>query len=91
MKEENNEINFLYEAGEIFIICKNWKMAVEAFSKVTDSNPDDVMGYYYLSLSYLGLKKLIKANKCLERVTELKPDFADAYYRLGFIAEKEKK
>jgi tetratricopeptide (TPR) repeat protein len=90
MREKNNEIIFFREAGENFIIWKNWKMATKAFSKVIDSYPDDVMSYYYLGLSYLSLKKLNKANEYLEKVIELKPDFAEAYYRLGLIAEKEK-
>jgi tetratricopeptide (TPR) repeat protein len=90
MKKENHENTFIREAGEIFMISKNWKMASQALSKVTDSNPGDVMGHYYLGLSYLNLKKHIKANLCFERAIELKPDFADAYFRLGFIAEKEK-
>jgi len=90
VREENNEIIFYREAGKLFGTRKNWKMAAEAFSRVIDSNPDDLMACYYLGLSYINIKKLNKANQCLERVTELKPDFADAYYRLGIIAEKEK-
>jgi len=90
MKEENNEITFFRDAGEIFIICKNWTMAIEVLSKAVELNPDDLMGHYHLGLSYLNLKKLIKANQCFERAIELRPDFADAFYRLGFIAEKEK-
>jgi tetratricopeptide (TPR) repeat protein len=91
IREKNNEISFLHEAGERFIIWKNWKKVSEVFSKAIDSYPDDVMSYYYLGLSYLYLKKLNKANEYLEKVTELKPYFADAYFRLGIIAEKEKK
>jgi len=89
MKDKNNKISFFREAGEKFIISKNWEMAVEAFSKVIDSNPDDHLSYYYLGLSYIHLKKLAKAKEYLEKVIELKPDFADAYYRLAIIAEKE--
>lgn len=89
MKDKNNKISFFREAGEKFIIEKNWKMAVEAFSKVVDSNPDDYMSYYYLGLSCIHLKKLVKAKGYLDKAIELKPDFADAYYRLGVIAEKE--
>ena len=90
MREKNNEINFFREAADIFIICKNWEMATTAFSKVTNSFPDDVMSHYYLGLSYLNLKRLAKANQYFEKVIELKPNFADAYFRLGFIAEKKK-
>jgi len=90
MKEEDNEITFFQEAGEIFVIRKNWRMAAEAFSKIIDSNPDNIMSYYYLGISYLNLKRLIKANEYFEKGIELKPDFADAYFRLGFIAEKDK-
>ncbi len=85
----NNKIKFFREAGEKFIIGKNWEMAVEAFSKVVDSNPDDHLSYYYLGLSCIHLRKLVKANGYLDNAIELKPDFADAYYRLGIIAEKE--
>lgn len=90
IRQENNEVIFFFEAGEKFITRKNWKMAARSFSKVTDANPGDVMGHYYLGLSHLNLKKHIKANLCFERAIELRPDFADAFYRLGFIAEKEK-
>ncbi len=89
MKDKNNKISFFREAGEKFIISKNWEMAIEAFSKVINSNPDDHLSYYYLGLSCFHLKKLSKANEYFERVIELKPDFADAYYRLGVLAEKE--
>ena len=89
MKDKNNKISFFREAGEKFIISKNWEMAVEAFSKVVDSNPDDHLSYYYLGLSCIHLKKLAKAKGYLDKTIELKPDFADAYYRLGVIAEKE--
>ncbi len=88
-KDKDNKISFFREAGKKFIISKNWEMAVEAFSKVVDSNPDDHMSYYYLGLSCIHLKKLVKANGYLDKAIELKPDFADAYYRLGIIAEKE--
>ncbi len=89
MKDKNNKISFFREAGEKFIISKNWEMAVEAFSKVVDSNPDDHLSYYYLGLSCIHLKKLVKAKGYLDKAIELNPDFADAYYRLGVIAEKE--
>jgi len=89
MKDKNNKISFFREAGEKFIISKNWEMAVEAFSKVVDSNPDDHLSYYYLGLSCIHLKKLAKAKGYLDMAIELKPDFADAYYQLGIIAEKE--
>ncbi len=89
MKDKNNKISFFREAGEKFIISKNWEMAVETFSKVVDSNPDDHMSYYYLGLSCIHLKKLMKAKGYLDKAIELNPDFADAYYRLGILAEKE--
>jgi len=86
---KNYQIRFFREAGEEFFKYENWRVAVEAFSKVVDSNPDDYMSHYYLGLSYLHLKKFSVANEYFEKVIELKPDFADAYYRLGIIAEKE--
>jgi len=89
MKYQNNKISLFREAGEKFIISKNWEMAVEAFSKVVDSNPNDHLSYYYLGLGHIHLKKLAKAKGYLDKAIELKPDFADAYYRLGIIAEKE--
>ena len=89
MKDKNNKISFFHEAGEKFIISKNWEMAFEAFSKVIDSNPNDHLSYYYLGLSCFHLEKLQKANGYLDKAIELKPDFADAYYLLGVIAEKE--
>ncbi len=90
-KIENNKISFFREAGEKLIIEKNWEMAVKAFSKVVDSNPNDHMSYYYLGLSCIHLKKLTKAKGYLDKAIELNPFFADAYYRLGIIAEKEQK
>jgi len=90
MREGKNEVDFLHEAGEIFLSLKNWKMATKAFALSIDSNPHDVMGYYYLGLSYFSLKRLLNANQCFEKVIRIKPDFADAYYQLGIIAEKEK-
>jgi len=71
MKNKNNKISFFREAGEKFIISKNWEMAVEAFSKVVDSNPDDHLSYYYLGLSCIHLKKLAKAKGYLDKAIEL--------------------
>lgn len=88
-KDKDNKISFFREAGGKFIIGKNWEMAVEAFSKVVDSNPNDHLSYYYLGLSCIHLKKLATAKGYLDKAIELKPDFADAYYRLGVIAEEE--
>ena len=90
MNEGNQEPNFFREAGEKFLIWNNWKKSAEAFSRVIDSNPNDIMSYYYLGLSYLGLKKLDKAKQCFEEVIILNKDFADAYYQLGLIEEKKK-
>jgi tetratricopeptide (TPR) repeat protein len=42
-----------------------------------------------LGLSCIHLKKLAKAKGYLDKAIELNPFFADAYYRLGIIAEKE--
>ncbi len=91
MKDKNNKISFFHEAGEKFIISKNWEMAFGTFSKIVDSNPNDHLSYYYLGLSCIHLKKLAKAKGYLDKAIELNPFFADAYYRLGIIAEKEQK
>jgi len=90
MKEKNKDSALLHEAGEIFMIRKNWQMAVEAFSGANDLNTNDVMSHYYLGLSYLNLKKFNKSYEHFKNTIELKPDFADAYYQIGLIAEKEK-
>lgn len=90
IRGKKSEMLFLVEAGERFISCENWKMSVEAFSRVIDLNPGDLQIHYYLGLSYLQLNKLVKANEYLEKAIKLKPDFADAYYQLGIIAEREK-
>ena len=90
-KKARSNVAFIYEAGERFIIYRNWKMAKKAFSMVADSNEGDTMGYYYLGLSYLNLNELDHAKFSFEKVVNLSPDFADAYYRLGLIAKKGKK
>jgi tetratricopeptide (TPR) repeat protein len=90
MKENKIDVNFLREAGETFIIRKNWKMAAQAFSGIVESNPNDFISHYYLGFSYLRMKEINTASIHFEKVIELNPDLADAYYYLGYAAEKEK-
>lgn len=89
LKEEGHGISFYREAGKTFMVCENWKKAVDAYSKVIDEDQDDEMDFYYLGLSYWNLKHYEKAENCFKKVIELSPDFADSYYRLGLIAQKE--
>jgi tetratricopeptide (TPR) repeat protein len=87
---KTNEIAFLQEAGEVFIIAKNWKMAAVAFQRIIDSNQSDTMDNYFLGLSYLNLNKFVQAKFYFQNVIDSYPDFADVYYRFGLIAEKNK-
>jgi len=89
--EKGSDIAFLQEAGEKFIIFKNWEMAVKSLSAITDINQRDSMDYYYLGLSYFNLDKLDHAKFYFEKAAALTPDFADVYYWLGQIARKSKK
>jgi len=89
IKEKNVNINILHEAGQTFIINKNWKMAARAFSRLVELESNEPMFHYYLGLCYLNLKKVNKAKDSFKSTIKLEPDFADAYYRLGLIAEKE--
>jgi len=88
--EVRSDIASLQEAGEKFIIYKNWEMAVKAFNAITDVNQGDSMDYYYLGLSYFNLDKLDHAKFSFEKAVHLRQDFADVYYWLGQI-EKERK
>jgi len=85
---KTNEITFLQEAGEMLIICGNWKMATVAFQRIIDSNQSDTMDNYFLGLSYFNLNKLVQAKFYLQKVIDSNPDFSDAYYRFGLMAEK---
>ncbi len=51
--------------------------------KIAD-NPNDALSQYQLAEGYLGAERWADAAEYYERVVKLKPQFADAYYNLGY-------
>lgn len=58
---------------------------IEDYRKRLADTPNDADAHYNLALAYLKVKDEAAAEVHLRRVTELEPEFADAYAALGRI------
>ena len=65
------------------------KVASDAIKKTMDLSTENPMLFYFNGLQKLLLKQYAEAKAELERFVDLQPEFADAYFRLGLIAEEE--
>jgi tetratricopeptide (TPR) repeat protein len=64
------------------------KLAVEALSRAAELPAGEVMELYSNGMGYFYIQQYNRAAAYFEKAIESKPDFADAYYRLGIIAEE---
>jgi tetratricopeptide (TPR) repeat protein len=64
------------------------RLAVEALSRAAELPAGDVMELYYNGMGYFYIQQYDRAAAYFEKVIESDPDLADAYYRLGSIAEE---
>jgi tetratricopeptide (TPR) repeat protein len=64
------------------------RLAIEALSRAAELPAGDVMELYYNGMGYFYIQQYGKATSYFEKTIESQPDFADAYYRLGLIAEE---
>jgi tetratricopeptide (TPR) repeat protein len=78
--------NYLEKKFRTDVITR--RLAVEALSRAAELPAGEVMELYYNGMGYFYIQQFGRASFYFERAIEAKPDFADAYYRLGIIAEE---
>ena len=81
---QNNPESF-YDKGVKSFQNKNYKNAVENFTKALKIRPDYLSALYFRGSAYMAKKTYDKAVYDFLKVTELDPEYALAYYQLGKI------
>ena len=67
----------VYTKGQEYLEQKNFPKAVEAFSKVVESDPNNAEAFYGLALAYGHQKKFVEAMKNIDQAVKLKPTDAE--------------
>jgi tetratricopeptide (TPR) repeat protein len=65
--------------------------ALRRFEAAIRADPKYPFGYYYAAGLYNEAGKWNRAEKYLHKTIELRPDYANAYYTLGFVLENRAK
>ncbi len=68
---------------------RNYGIAVDLFTAAINLAPADIHAYIYRGQAYLGAGNPKKARADFLKVTELRPDFAQAWYQLGIAEEQQ--
>ena len=68
---------------------RNYGIAVDLFTAAINLAPNDIHAYIYRGQAYLGAGNPKKAEADFIKVTQLRPDFAQAWYQLGLAAEQQ--
>ena len=74
-----NDTEAIFEQGINKLSAKDYGGAIEAFTKVVQSNPKDAEAYYNRGVAYAQLKQYEKAIADYSKVIELSPDDMEAY------------
>lgn len=89
-----DEINHLI-AGRIYTYLgdtgkpENYEKAINEFKVCVYLSPYDAVAWYELGIAYAGTGNLEEAEKSWEKAIELKKDFVDAYFSLGYAREQQ--
>jgi tetratricopeptide (TPR) repeat protein len=65
--------------------------ALRRFEAAIRADPNYPFGYYYAAGLYNEAGEWDRAEKYLHKTIELRPDYANAYYTLGFVLENRAK
>ncbi|MDR0723776.1 MAG: tetratricopeptide repeat protein [Endomicrobium sp.] len=90
VKKEQKNIAFLTKLGHYYALKQNYKKAEKYFLKALSIEPNNKEVLYLTSLNYIDWGKYNEAIDCLNKIIKESPDFADAYFYLGFSYDKDK-
>ena len=65
--------------------------ALRRFEAAIRADPNYPFGYYYAAGLYNEMQEWDRAEEYLNKTIKLKPDYANAYYTLGFVLENRAK
>ena len=81
-------ISKLIDEGKEFIVQKNFKVAIEKFSKGLDLDSNNLSLLFYRGISYLDYGKPSETIKDLNRIINIQPDYKKIVYLILSIAYK---
>ncbi len=79
----------IIEQGRLLINKADYKGAVEAFSRAIDYDKDSYEAYFLRASAKFNMGKPKEAVEDFLKATEIKIDYADAWFNLGQIMEIE--
>ena len=81
-KEQADEF---FKIGEKSLNKKDYKKAVEFFTKVIDIDKGDANAYAFRGQSYHYMAKYIEAMEDYNKAIELEPNYAEVYHLRGIV------
>ena len=82
VQELNNNAQKMLASGDV-------EGAISRLESSIDLDESLYETHYNLAVAYLEAKKLDKAEKALDKVFELNPDFPEAYHTMGVVYEEK--
>lgn len=82
VQELNNKAQELLKSGNVEGAISRLESSIDLDETVFET-------HYNLAVAYMQAKKYDKAMQALEKVKELKPDFADTYHSIAVINEEK--
>jgi len=84
-KYNENDWKYYNSWGIAYQHWNDWEKSIEKFKKSIELKNDEIINHNSLSHSLIKLEKLEEAQKEIEFVLNLNPEFASCYYNLGQI------
>jgi tetratricopeptide (TPR) repeat protein len=79
----------IIEQGRLLINKADYPGAIEAFSRAIDYDNESYEAYFLRGTAKFNINKPKEAVEDFLKATEIKPDYADAWFNLGQIMEIE--
>lgn len=87
LKIDSTSMEAKYGMAMFYQNNKNYPKAIEIYRQMVIDSPQYEKPYYNLGYIYFQMDSLKKADRNFEIATSVKPEYADAYFMRGLIAE----